>query len=869
MSSCCGCFSGLAAITSKKLPPLDAIIRTKDVRGAAQWAEAVRSPNGGELATALSEAARQADPNARDECGRLALVEAVRAQALDLVKELLEANAAPEEKDSKGSSAMSLARQIGRRELIEAVGRTVNKKLTADFQASLFILRKVHLFANVPPSEVPRIATAFKSMHYRKGEELCKQGDPANQFFLVVEGAAEVLVRSSGDDKPKKVAELTKNSHFGEAALVNGGLRAATVQCTQDMKACVLSRSDFLALEIKGLNLPKRKAVLQGDEPQIEVNEALKKKTTQEAQFIKQAMMANEKMGPLLKDMPPSSVNRIVDAAFSISVATGDEIIRQHHLKADNLYVVAAGKFDVFKDGQKVQEVGPGGSFGELALLYRAPRAATVMAASAGKLWAVPRQELREVTQAPLRAKLEAFAKRLDHVDILKDVSKAEKAKLADALVEQTFYEGETIIKQGDEGVTFYIVSEGQVDVEVNGKKVSQVTPASSPNFFGERALLNDDVRAATIKAASAKVKVMALDRESFLRVKQQRKPSKVVEGSSANFVEYSLKKLKRIGLLGCGGFGKVTLEKCEMTGNVFAVKALSKGHIVQQKQENSVLNEATILRMTNSPFLVRVAATFNESQHLYFLLEAASGGELFTIYQRNSFHGKDQYARFYVACVLRAFQHLHQRNIVYRDLKPENLLLDANGYCKVTDFGLAKFVIGHTYTTCGTPDYFAPEMVLGLGHSLAVDWWTFGVLLYELTQGDTPFCDDDVMEIYRKVKQGLQAVTFPDNGGHWVALVKSLLVREPSERLAMRPPGMSTNVEQHPYFSDPQVAWNWAALDARTMTPPYVPTVKSETDLGNFEASEEDAPPEIPYRDPGTGWDAQFEDKRGPKTFD
>jgi len=665
------------------------------------------------------------------------------------------------------------------------------------------------------------------------------------------------------------VAELSKSSHFGEAALVNGGLRAATVLCTQDMKACIINRADFLTLDIKGLNLPKRKAVIQGDEPQVAVSVALKKKTPQEAQLIKQAMMANDKIGPLLKDMSPSAVNQIVDAAFSMNVETGTEIIRQHHIKADNLYVVAAGKFDIFKDGQKVQEVGPGGSFGELALLYRAPRAATVMAASAGKLWAVSRQELREVTQAPLRAKLDAFAKRLDQVDILKDVSKAEKAKLADALVEQTFYKGETIIKQGDEGVTFYIVSEGQVDVEVNGKKVSQVTPASNPNFFGERALLNDDVRAATIKAASAKVKIMALDRESFLMVKNKNKPSKVGEGSSANFVEYSLKKLKRIGLLGCGGFGKVTLEKCEMTGNVFAVKALSKGHIVQQRQENSVLNESTILRMTNSPFLVRVAATFNESQHLYFLLEAASGGELFTIYQRNSFHGKEAYARFYTACVLRAFQHLHERNILYRDLKPENLLLDAKGYCKVTDFGLAKFVIGYTYTTCGTPDYFAPEMVLGLGHSLAVDWWTFGVLIYELTQGDTPFSDDDVMKIYRKVKMGLQSVAFPDNGGHWVALVKSLLVAEPSERLAVRPPGMSKNVEQHPYYSDPKVCWDWAALDSRTMTPPYVPTVKSKTDLGNFEASEEDAPPEIPYKDPGTGWDAQFEDKRGPSSFD
>lgn len=276
-------------------------------------------------------------------------------------------------------------------------------------------------------------------------------------------------------------------------------------------------------------------------------------------------------------------------------------------------------------------------------------------------------------------------------------------------------------------------------------------------------------------------------------------------------------------------------------------------------------MNEKGILRMTHSPFLVRLAATFNGDQHLYFLLEPAMGGELFTIYQRKNFYGSERHARFYVACVLRAFEHLHTRQIIYRDLKPENLLLDSKGYCKVTDFGLAKFVIGHTYTTCGTPDYFAPEMVLGLGHTSAVDWWTVGVLVYELMMSDTPFSAQDTIHIFRKVQRGIECVSFPGNVD-WAPLVKSLCKQEPSERLPMRKGGCKA-IEEHAWFKNG--GFDWAALDNRTMPAPYSPQVKSSTDLANFEANQEDAPPDLPYTNTGSGWDRDFEDTNGPAKFE
>uniref|UniRef100_A0A7S2I1P8 cGMP-dependent protein kinase n=1 Tax=Alexandrium andersonii TaxID=327968 RepID=A0A7S2I1P8_9DINO len=469
--------------------------------------------------------------------------------------------------------------------------------------------------------------------------------------------------------------------------------------------------------------------------------------------------------------------------------------------------------------------------------------------------------------QARVKQKLQEYAKILGSMTCMQNVPEEDKTNLADALVETTYQEGEYVINQGEEGRTFFILYQGEVSVLVDNKEVTRYSADPSTGkfeSFGERALEMDEPRAASIKAVTPKVTLLALDRGVYNTVRGMSTLRKSgVKNES--MVEYKKSKLTTLGLLGCGGFGVVTLVKCGITGNTFALKALSKGHIAAQNQERSVMNEKGILRMTHSPFLVRLAATFNGDQHLYFLLEPAMGGELFTIYQRKNFYGSEKHARFYVACVLRGFEHLHARQIIYRDLKPENLLLDSKGYCKVTDFGLAKFVIGHTYTTCGTPDYFAPEMVMGAGHTNAVDWWTLGVLVYELMMSDTPFSAQDTIHIFRKVQRGIEAVSFPSKTD-WAPLVKSLCKQEPSERLPMRKGGGKA-VEEHAWFT--KAGFDWKALDKRTMVAPYIPQVKSASDMTNFEANEEDAPPDLHYSNTGACWDKDFEDTTGPAKFE
>lgn len=311
---------------------------------------------------------------------------------------------------------------------------------------------------------------------------------------------------------------------------------------------------------------------------------------------------------------------------------------------------------------------------------------------------------------------------------------------------------------------------------------------------------------------------------------------------------------LQRIGRLGVGAFGLVTLEADRRTGRTYALKAVSKGYLAHLRMEYSVLNEKRILKMLDTPFVVRLLATYNGREHVYFLLEAALGGELFTTYERLKLYGKEVHARFYVACVTEAIAHMHEHNVIYRDLKPENLLLDVRGFCKVTDMGLAKITTSRTFTMVGTPDYMAPEVINNTGHTKFVDWWTLGVLLFELLAGNAPFESKtgNAQETYSLVKKGIEMVRFPRGFPQEAqVLVRQLCHRVPEARMC------TPKLRNERFFKK----FDWPALCAQHMQPPLIPQVRGPRDLTNFRDCENEDPQAMPYQDTGSGWDQGFED--------
>uniref|UniRef100_A0A8C6SE29 Protein kinase domain-containing protein n=1 Tax=Neogobius melanostomus TaxID=47308 RepID=A0A8C6SE29_9GOBI len=190
-----------------------------------------------------------------------------------------------------------------------------------------------------------------------------------------------------------------------------------------------------------------------------------------------------------------------------------------------------------------------------------------------------------------------------------------------------------------------------------------------------------------------------------------------------------------RIKTLGTGSFGRVILVKHKGTEQYFAMKILDKQKVVKLKQIEHTLNEKRILQADNS--------------NLYMVMEYVPGGRCMTK------RGNEPHARFYAAQIVLTFEYLHSLDLIYRDLKPENLLIDHHGYIQVTDFGFAKRVKGRTWTLCGTPEYLAPEIILSKGYNKAVDWWALGVLIYEMAAGYPPFFADQPIQIYEKIVSG------------------------------------------------------------------------------------------------------------------
>jgi len=237
-----------------------------------------------------------------------------------------------------------------------------------------------------------------------------------------------------------------------------------------------------------------------------------------------------------------------------------------------------------------------------------------------------------------------------------------------------------------------------------------------------------------------------------------------------------------------------------------------------------------------DSDFIVRLYRTFQDGNHVFFVVEPVLGGELFDVYTEKSFWGKLPLAKFYIACVTLALQHMHIRRIIYRDLKLENCLLDMNGYLKLTDMGIAKMVIGKTYTVCGTADYFAPETLRQTGHNRAADWWACAVLLFIMCAGRSPFDAPDVTHIYKNIVKGFSKVQFPKTfPSDLTDVIKSLGRKKPEERVTMQKGGVE-NLKCMPFFS----SFDWVALEQRTIPAPFIPPEMDEQKIADKKLGKE-----------------------------
>ena len=290
-----------------------------------------------------------------------------------------------------------------------------------------------------------------------------------------------------------------------------------------------------------------------------------------------------------------------------------------------------------------------------------------------------------------------------------------------------------------------------------------------------------------------------------------------------------TLQDFQKLKVLGRGAFGKVVLVKFLQTNELFALKILKKKFIIKKKQIAHTKTERYVLEKLNHPFIVKLLFAFQDEKKLYFVTEFMQGGELFFHILKNSKY-KEKDVQFYMSEILLALEYMHSQNLIYRDLKPENILIGKDGHIKLTDFGLSKLLTepsDKTYTICGTPEYLAPEIILEKGYDKTCDWFSFGVIMFEMFCGYHPYKHD-----HGKINKDLYShpLKIPEYVPNFAKdLILKLTVTNPKKRIGFNG---ADEIKSHSFFSEV----NFDKVINKKVKPPFIPKTKDEMDLKYFD---------------------------------
>ncbi|XP_009318524.1 PREDICTED: cGMP-dependent protein kinase 2 isoform X3 [Pygoscelis adeliae] len=612
------------------------------------------------------------------------------------------------------------------------------------------------------------------------------------------------------------------------------------------------------------------------------------RKDSSEKKLITNALNKNQ----FLKRLEPHQIRDMVECMYERTFQQGSYVIKQGE-PGNHIFVLKEGSLEVFQQNKLLSSIPVWTAFGELAILYNCTRTASVKAITNVNTWALDREVFQNIMRVTAQTRQEQYRNFLRSVSLLKNLPEDKLTKIMDCLEVEYYHKGDYVIREGEEGNTFFIIAKGKVIVTQSTADHSQpqlIKNLHKGDYFGEKALISDDVRSANVIADEYNVECLVIDRETFNQtVGTYEELQTYLEGYVANLARADEKRhaigrsfcgqltkevslemvelkekvaqfpsspfqnLEVVTTLGVGGFGRVELVKVKNENMAFAMKCIKKKHVVDTKQQEHIYSEKKILEQICSPFIVKLYRTFKDSKYVYMLLEACLGGELWSLLRdRGSFD--EATTKFCVGCVTEAFDYLHHTGIIYRDLKPENLILDAEGYIKLVDFGFAKKIGSgqKTWTFCGTPEYVAPEVILSKGHDCSVDFWSLGILVYELLTGSPPFSGADQMMTYNLILKGIEKLDFPKIITRRPEdLIRRLCRQNPTERLGNLRNGIN-DIKKHRWLS----SFNWDGLKVRKLTSPLKRELSGPTDYSYFDSypPEEGIPP-----DELSGWDKDF----------
>eukprot|EP00308_Calcidiscus_leptoporus_P000358 CAMPEP_0119357956 /NCGR_PEP_ID=MMETSP1334-20130426/6257_1 /TAXON_ID=127549 /ORGANISM="Calcidiscus leptoporus, Strain RCC1130" /LENGTH=1049 /DNA_ID=CAMNT_0007372323 /DNA_START=84 /DNA_END=3233 /DNA_ORIENTATION=+ len=568
-------------------------------------------------------------------------------------------------------------------------------------------------------------------------------------------------------------------------------------------------------------------------------------KSEGEISRIRSAVKANF----LFQHLNEQQTQLVFDVMKRRMVKNGEVVIKQGD-PGDDFYVVESGEYSVLisqgdAPGVEVMKYSTAGGtnpcFGELALMYSKPRAATVKALSDGQLWAMDRQAFRHIL---MKSSSTSLMKTLRSVDVLKSLSVGQLQRLSDVLTEVTYKSGEYVIRQGDYTETFYIIMEGKAIVTKKEDPDSAVEPEQrvmqlqEGQYFGERALIEQVARAANV-VADGRLKCLYISKDAFEEVlgplqaiidedrKWREKVAKSKqlqqEAEGLNNVKSSDFEAQAVPV--ATDCGRLVIATNTSTLNVYTVKVASKAKVVQLGQQSRIMSEkALFASLVNHHAYVPLAlGNFMDNSCLYTVFKVRIVMELSVLLESVGTCDESM-ATFYAANVLLALQHLHNEGICYRNLAPDNLFVDRDGFVQLMDFRFAVKLDGtQARDYCGLATYLAPEQVAGTGHGLPVDYWALGILIYEMLTGTAPWLTgdptrDSELNVYSRITAFKGDLDLPkEMSTDLQELLSELLMPNPNRRIGTRGAG-AEEVQRHQWFS----VLNMEEMRAGTIKAPY-----------------------------------------------
>lgn len=792
-------------------------------------------------------------------------------------------SASQESQEQSRKRYMHKKSQALRNKRPEAMTETAQEKQEMSNEDIISLLHTVPSLQKVSKPDLQRIANICQTDRWEQDEIIVHCGQIEDHCHIVVEGSGLISV-------PQFCGNLAWGDSTGEESLRIPGIRSRTQITAMEGGVMTLSvpRGEFEALNImKGMfEKSKKKRVAAQDSIEAELQQGKKdglgRRSTAKLPDCNQMRclfsglvlsddqdMSTHSRGMIMQGI---ATNKILGEVVSLSQEQREMIVSEVHLveapahkdivrkgdKGAAFFIVQEGYLQLcVGDGHTQITLRHGDTFGELALLYDEPRAATITSLVDCKLWVLPQPSFREVAQLSAKRRLADLAKVLHSVPMLvTEIDTTLFDMLAGVIEEVTFFEGDALCLEGEDQGTFFLLQEGECEAQATQ------TVFKKGAWLGEEQLTANSKATMTVHVTSDVASVLILEHDDFKMVQEAthnlqnhkagsphavfrnhvKKVMTKMQGlnllaaKKAQEARPALDRCEVVGALGEGSYGLVLLLRDKTSKCEYALKAISKDQIAKEGSEEGVANERRLMDLFTSDFIVKLHKSYEDPEFIYLMLDSIFGGELFDVYSDQDLWGKIEHARFYIANVTVGLSHLHEKRVVWRDLKLENCLVDSLGYLKLTDLGIAKMVIGKTYTVCGTVDYFAPETLRQLGTNRAADWWAAGVLLFIMIAGRSPFDAPEVPQIYKNIIKGMAKVEFPRNCNPEVKdVIISLCKKKPEDRVTMQKGGV-TNLKNMPFFEE----LNWDDLLHRRAKAPWVPSAPDYEKISKKKLSRE-----------------------------